>query len=440
MSRQNGSISLVVILLLSIGVIASGYFLYDSYDQRETLTSKLDKTTKRLRRTEQRLREKESSLSEQESKVYNLSNQETRLKQEVETIKKQLSQTQQSMQQTEQMLTKVTSEFQSKLQDKESQYSKLTNTFNKKANAYEKELDQLNAISSKLNQKYQTAQEALDNERLRTEEFASAISVLEKDVAHKQESLQQSKQQLALERSRSQTYTSTIKTLEQDIHKGQEALDIAKEQLDTERSRSEAYTLKIEGLKQRLKKEQQALANLKKQLNELNQMNKQLSANNQQLHSEKNRLVKQFRDGTTIIRLEDSVLFPLGSAELNERGKKILSAVANTLHSFPNHRISIEGHTDSKPITSALSKKYPSNWELSAARASGAIRFLTKQGLSSNQFQAVCFANTRPISNQNDHTGRNKNRRIEIFLYPPSEKFTIEVYKHSMTNKLSSNH
>lgn len=201
-------------------------------------------------------------------------------------------------------------------------------------------------------------------------------------------------------------------------------------QLDNELSRIKTYSSTIETLEQRLNREQEALSQLNTQLAILDKKNADL-------HLEKNRLIKQFKDGTTIIRLDNTILFPSGSAELNQRGTKTLSAVAKTLTAFPNHLISIEGHTDSQPITSSLVKKYPSNWELSSARSAFAIRHLIKKGLRPSQFQAVGFGSTRPLAGSTKGKHRQKNRRIEILLYPPIEKLTIKTSRKRDKNTLS---
>jgi chemotaxis protein MotB len=207
--------------------------------------------------------------------------------------------------------------------------------------------------------------------------------------------------------------------------------ETTKVQLDKELARIAEFSATIETLEERLTREQVALDELAKQLAIMDKTNAELN-------SEKSRLIRQFKDGTTIIRLEDTILFSSGSAILNDRGQQTLALVADTLAEFPNHLISIEGHTDHRPIMSPLSEKYPTNWELSAARASFAIRHLMAQGLPAKQFQAVGFANTRPIAMDTDYKSQRKNRRIEILLHPPIERVTITPAELMMRHKVTA--
>jgi chemotaxis protein MotB len=343
-TTQQGSASIIFIMLLTIALASSGYFLYDSYAVQEQLNTQLDKAKRKLRYTERELRETASSLSNQESELSQLNRQRTSLKNEIEDIKQQLGQTQKDKTQTQQTLKDATNALEKELINKETAYAKKAAEYQNKEIEYEKKLAHLNDFSITIKQKYQTTQQ----------------------------------------------------------------------QLDSELSRIEGYNTTIETLEQRLSREQTVL-------DELNVKLKVLDEKNTALHSEKNRLVKQFKDGTTIIRLEDTILFSSGSATLNSHGKATLELIAETLASFPKHLISVEGHTDQQPITSTLAKKYPSNWELSSARAAFAIRHLTKQGLPPAQFQAVGFGSTRPISRDEDNANQQKNRRIEILLHPPTE-------------------
>lgn len=120
-------------------------------------------------------------------------------------------------------------------------------------------------------------------------------------------------------------------------------------------------------------------------------------------------------DRGLIIRFKDDYLFPSGSAVLLPKAKVKLDKVGAIIaKKFVLHNMRVEGHTDPQPIHSAM---YPSNWELSSARASGIITYLIRQfSFMPSLFTAIGFADTRPLANNNSSSGKARNRRIEILI------------------------
>jgi chemotaxis protein MotB len=126
--------------------------------------------------------------------------------------------------------------------------------------------------------------------------------------------------------------------------------------------------------------------------------------------------ISQLREGLQL-NLTQDVLFASGSAELNDAGRSVLAKVAKRLKEVP-HRIEVRGHTDSVPIRGALAARYPSNWELAGARASGVVRFLIERKIDPQRLVSVSRAEYEPIASNETPEGRQKNRRIEIALEP----------------------
>ena len=126
--------------------------------------------------------------------------------------------------------------------------------------------------------------------------------------------------------------------------------------------------------------------------------------------------IQQLRQGLQLSLTQD-VLFASGSPELNQAGRSVLRKVAQRLQEVP-HRIEVRGHTDSVPIRGALAARFPSNWELAGARASGVVRFLEERKIDPRRLVSVSLGENEPIVSNDTPEGRQKNRRIEITLEP----------------------
>ncbi|WDY57919.1 OmpA/MotB family protein [Pseudomonas sp. PSKL.D1] len=111
-------------------------------------------------------------------------------------------------------------------------------------------------------------------------------------------------------------------------------------------------------------------------------------------------------------RIDSSILFPSGQTDLDPKGMQVLQRLAQVLSGVP-HRIVVAGHTDTRTIRNA---QYPSNWELSGARAGSVVRYLQQQGIASNRLSAVGLAATQPLADNSSAEGRAKNRRVELTL------------------------
>jgi len=114
----------------------------------------------------------------------------------------------------------------------------------------------------------------------------------------------------------------------------------------------------------------------------------------------------------------EAILFDSGKAEVKPEGLVVLGKVIEILKTVNDKAIRIEGHTDNKPIVGPLTQRYPTNWELSAARAITVSRYLQKQGIEPANLSAIAFAEFKPVADNDSLEGRARNRRIEIVLVP----------------------
>ncbi len=118
------------------------------------------------------------------------------------------------------------------------------------------------------------------------------------------------------------------------------------------------------------------------------------------------------------LEIEDTILFSPASAELTEAGIQLLDELAATLMSLP-YLISVEGHTDNTPIHTDL---YPTNWELSAARATIVTRTLIASGVAADKLRAIGYGDTQPLVENNDDASKARNRRVSFVLEFPKEQ------------------
>jgi len=124
-------------------------------------------------------------------------------------------------------------------------------------------------------------------------------------------------------------------------------------------------------------------------------------------------------EGKLKVTLVDKILFNTGKVEVSKRGEEVLLELADTLRENKDQNIVVEGHTDDVPIGLGLIEKYPTNWELSTARAVGVVRFLQEKGwLEPKRLTAAGYSYYKPVASNDTAEGRRQNRRIEIILVP----------------------
>jgi chemotaxis protein MotB len=123
--------------------------------------------------------------------------------------------------------------------------------------------------------------------------------------------------------------------------------------------------------------------------------------------------------GKLTVNILDRILFDSGEADLKPDGAAVLRKVAAILEQHTNLLIQVVGHTDNVPIRPGARARFPSNWELSTARATAAVRFLSeKAGIDPRRLGALGYGEFRPVADNATADGRAKNRRIAIMILP----------------------
>ncbi len=201
---------------------------------------------------------------------------------------------------------------------------------------------------------------------------------------------------------------------------------LGKQDLETLRNEKAELTARVQSLEGRF-------AELSKQLEEtIAKSSKEKEEEIQRMNSAHEQLVKELQAeiqnkeiqitqlaDRLSVSMVDKILFPSGEAEITPAGLKVLERVGNIIKNVQDKIIRVEGHTDNVPIAARLQKQFPTNWELSTARATNVVRFLQdKVGMDPTRLQAVGLSEYHPVASNDTPAGRSQNRRIEIALLP----------------------
>lgn len=129
--------------------------------------------------------------------------------------------------------------------------------------------------------------------------------------------------------------------------------------------------------------------------------------------NQKQNISTRILDGKVIVSVKGKALFNSGSASLNSTAVSIFDEIIQILDDYPEYNINIKGHTDNIPISTDI---FPSNWELSAVRATTVLKYLVSKGVDPKRLTATGFGEIMPLVPNNSESNRAKNRRVEFVL------------------------
>jgi chemotaxis protein MotB len=233
------------------------------------------------------------------------------------------------------------------------------------------------------------------------EDESAKRAVCEEKLARTQKEMQAGLDSLAAD----------VTSLKEKVRASEETLSQKEAELRASRAKSAELQALVDELSKSKKKLEAAKAELEKKSGEYEQLASALQG-----EIEAGRVELTELRGRTSVKMKDKILFASGSATIGAEGREALRKVSSALRSVQGKLIRVEGHTDNVPTSS--SGAFPTNWELSSARALAVVRFMQETGIDPTRLSGAGFGEFQPISANDSPEGRSLNRRIEIVLVP----------------------
>ncbi len=206
-----------------------------------------------------------------------------------------------------------------------------------------------------------------------------------------------------------------LSRLDEKAHQMEEELKEAKEIQEAIRKELSQRDDRIARLKEQLK-EEQSLG--KAEIEELRSTYNSLMSELKRQVKDKEMTIREFEEMLTITFV-DRVLFDFGKGTITSEGRKVLAKVGEVLRNAPGMKIRVVGHTDNVPIRREYRYRFPSNWELSSARAAAVVRYFQKEsGLDPQSLEAAGRSFYEPVASNETEAGRAQNRRVEVIIAP----------------------
>jgi chemotaxis protein MotB len=306
----------------------------------------------------------------------------------------------------------------------------------------EKEIAELNTVLDRVAEtKNQTEIKLREQQAViesREKEIAELNTVLDRVAETKNQTeikLREQQQEIDFREKKINELKAALTQVE--INKSQIEKSLIDRQLELERQEKKIVELnaalfKIEENKNQvensLREKQSELKAREKKIQELNNALVQMDETRRRIKSEledqidAQQIKLEEMEGKLRLTFVDKILFDTGSVEISKEGQELMSKLAESLKKNKDQRIIIEGHTDDRKIGLELRERYPTNWELSVARATSVLRYLEdKAGIDPERCVASGYSYYQPVASNDTEEGRSQNRRIEIILAPQRE-------------------
>ena len=242
----------------------------------------------------------------------------------------------------------------------------------------------------------------LKGDNLELEEILKAKSdTLSKNIVDLRDHIADLKKNNSLLKAENNNLSQNLETLQKDVSNFRDQIVVLREKIEVLQSKTKDLERQ---------REEEVLAMKGTYENLLENMKSEI---------DKGKITITQLRGKLKVNMLDEILFDSGETTIKPQGIEVLKRVGNILLNVKDKAINIEGHTDNVPIGAELSEKYPTNWELSVARATNVARYLQeKSGINPILLSATGYGEYKPIAPNETEEGKAKNRRIEIVLVP----------------------
>ena len=290
------------------------------------------------------------------------------------------------------------------------------------------ELEQTRTALGDARSTIETQRSEISTQQQRIEDQKAQIAKLQKSIGEKQAKIEEQERLIAEQKGRIEDQLGQIESNRQELARGYgelKSLDAKKAEMQKE---LEAQMQSLDAIRSDLKDSKRQFETLKQIEAETQKRNEIYASFIDKLKNmiDGGQLTVSIEQGRIVINLPENVLFPSGSAMLNSEGRAALKQVAGLLSEFSDRRFQIEGHTDNVPIKTS---RYPSNWELSTARALSVVHLMTQEGVAPQNVSAAGFGEFHPRADNETQEGRSLNRRIEIIMLPNLDILSSELPK-----------
>ena len=420
-------------------------------DQLDTLSSELDEKKKALEAFHSEFSTKDTLVQSLRDQIAMSQSETIQLKSAYDTLISELTELKKNREKIP--------EIESSIFTKDEELSQMENILKDLEKDYRSEISKREALKAELSSKDSKVQELQD----RLKETQSHIQALEDNIAKSKMEIETLKNQLS-ELNKEKTMVETridqiegkyetlladqdeLKMTQDRVAELEQNLLLLKTELNDEKSSKEALENDLAGLRKQLQDSQSWADSLENELGKDKTKIEWLQQQHERLALEKstveNKLgevrntynelvdnlkrqiqnqevtIKTFQEKISV-SFVDHILFKTGKATITPEGRQVLQKVGKTLKNVKDKKILVVGHTDDVPILSSSKYKYPTNWELSAARAARVVRFFQDEaGLDPKVMEAVGRSYYDPVASNETTEGRAQNRRVNIIIAP----------------------
>ena len=391
--------------------------LHDQIEKNVGLFGELENAKKNIEELENMISVKDQGLSEFEEKIHDLGKQFEEEKKTKAALETELS-----------YRDATTTELQEKLEDSQSRIVLIEDIINKSKSEIEGLQGQLSDLEgekaiaeTKMDQLkglYDTNLTELASARERVSELENTISVKNQGISSFETRLHDLEEQFEEEKNNKAALENELSyrdavtaELQEKLKSSQSRILSLEDEIAKDKSEIKGLQLQLSNIKG-----EKVIAEVK--ISQLETTYENLVSDLKKQIENQEVTIKTFEEKISVT-FADRILFEFGKAKISPKGRKILGKIGNTLKNVQGKQIRVVGHTDNVPISPGYHYKFPSNWELSAARAASVVNYLqNEQGLDPVNLVAVGCSFYEPIASNETSKGRAQNRRVNIIIVP----------------------